>query len=552
MSSDELARFSNNLSHIDLLKDIEDSHTGSPSSLKLSSVWLDICIAKHPYCSRFAKSTPKLPTRVLDVGPPDGSEDPYLYITSGQVARYIALSHCWGRSPMLTTEIDTISERQQKIPLSQMPQSFRDAVITTRAFAIRYLWIDALCIIQNSVKDWEKESSQMGDIYRGSTFTIAAVGANDGGGGCFALRNPMVNRPCPLNIEFPGAANMREKRVFAYLHDYLRLTGPLYDRAWVLQEQVLSTRTLAYSSNTLYWSCATMIASESLPIGTLNATHSNISGFGHKAMCEYRTSISTSLKRQPAECIDLYDAWYELVAEYSRRDLSVQTDRLPALSGLASEMNKILDDVYIAGLWRRDIQRGMLWSCQFRSHRTHRPPTSVAPSWSWASVIGNYYGIIFNKPSPTQVSTEAYSIDILSVECAPAGFNPFGEVRRGVLTVKGFVKAAINRLNSAEPGRRRIDDNLLYDVRTQQALGTVDWDEEEDKHHLTVKTVWCLSVYLAPAKYDDEESRQKVCLVLVPTGLQENEFRRVGLAHVTYTQHTDWFREVEKSTLTII
>lgn len=83
-----------------------------------------------------------------------------------------------GRSPKLTRKIDSISERQQKVPHSKMPQSFRDAVTATQAFGIRYLWIDALCIIQDSAKDWEKESSQMGDIYRGSTLTMAAIGAN--------------------------------------------------------------------------------------------------------------------------------------------------------------------------------------------------------------------------------------------------------------------------------------------------------------------------------------------------------------------------------------
>lgn len=165
---------------------------------------------------------------------------------------------------------------------------------------------------------------------------------------------------------------------------------------------------------------------------------------------------------------------------------------------------------------------------------------SVVPSWSWASVIGNYFRIGFEKPSPTQVSTEAYSIEILSVECALTGLDPFGEVIRGVLTVKGFVKVAIYKLGSAEPGRRPIGDNHLLDGRTQQALGTVDRDEEEDQHYLAVKTVWCLSVYLTPAKYDDEddddeESRHEVCLVLVPTGLRENEFRRVGLVHIIYT-----------------
>jgi hypothetical protein len=75
------------------------------------------------------------------------------------------------------------------IPVQSMPQTFKDAVKITRKFGIRYLWIDALCILQDSKSDWEVQATEMAAIYRNSVFTIAADNATDSSGGCFANRD---------------------------------------------------------------------------------------------------------------------------------------------------------------------------------------------------------------------------------------------------------------------------------------------------------------------------------------------------------------------------
>lgn len=63
--------------------------------------------------------------------------------------------------------------------MSSLPPSFRDAVIVTRELGIRDLWIDSLCIVQDDLDDWRKESAEMGRIYGMSFLTIIAAGASN-------------------------------------------------------------------------------------------------------------------------------------------------------------------------------------------------------------------------------------------------------------------------------------------------------------------------------------------------------------------------------------
>ncbi|KAL2065264.1 hypothetical protein VTL71DRAFT_2933 [Oculimacula yallundae] len=139
----------------------------------------------------------KFPTRVIDVGPLDGSQNPILTIpsmwsdsaagASNVDIRYIALSYyCWGSAagvPFLTTTSSNIEERKCGIPMSNLPKTFQDAVTLMRGLRVRFLWIDSLCIIQGcddlAKADWEKESSKMSEVYGGAFLTIAVASASN-------------------------------------------------------------------------------------------------------------------------------------------------------------------------------------------------------------------------------------------------------------------------------------------------------------------------------------------------------------------------------------
>lgn len=140
------------------------SSTNNPNSLELARWWIRNCCEKHADCSK--KNPDWFPSRIIDVG--NGIEDPKL-IQSGKAQlghEYATLSHCWGSRPIHTLTTKTFPQFLDKLDKSLLPPTFRDAIIITRRLGYQYLWIDSLCIIQDSVEDWRKESSVMGKIYK--------------------------------------------------------------------------------------------------------------------------------------------------------------------------------------------------------------------------------------------------------------------------------------------------------------------------------------------------------------------------------------------------
>jgi len=218
----------------------------SDEDFELAKRWLNDCLCSHDYCQKATTQETRLPTRVLDIGPVDGSEQPYLLETRGMHGSYIALSHCWGGQVPLTTTSNTISQRKLCISLTSLPKTFRDAVLISRRLGVRYLWIDSLCIIQDSKIDWEKESAIMGDVYGHSYLTIAARGAANAEIGCFIPRKKEFPTCCLeyRNGSIKGHMYVRDPAFQTERIDQ----SPLDERGWVFQERILSPRNLYYGS----------------------------------------------------------------------------------------------------------------------------------------------------------------------------------------------------------------------------------------------------------------------------------------------------------------
>ncbi|KAK1520283.1 heterokaryon incompatibility protein [Colletotrichum costaricense] len=137
---------------------LENSILGRPikppaKQLSLVKDWVRECEDHHQSCHS-APAT--LPTRVVDVGV-EGVGEPRLVVTSGEVGRYMTLSHCWGLHPVIRTTSETINGHIKSLPMSKLPPTFRDAVLITRSLGVQYLWIESLCIVQDSKEDWELE-----------------------------------------------------------------------------------------------------------------------------------------------------------------------------------------------------------------------------------------------------------------------------------------------------------------------------------------------------------------------------------------------------------
>jgi hypothetical protein len=169
-----------------------DARTNSPANLILAKLWLTKCLRDHGDCSSLDPLS-TLPRRVIDVSNP---EAPFLYITNAQNARYVTLSYKWGDSIKYVTTTKNEDQHYQVISLKHLPWTFREAINVTHCLEIRYLWIDALCIIQDSKDDVQREIAVMDKIYRDSTLTIFAAGGDHANSGLSVDRNPFWTKPC--------------------------------------------------------------------------------------------------------------------------------------------------------------------------------------------------------------------------------------------------------------------------------------------------------------------------------------------------------------------
>lgn len=196
--------------------------------------WITKCDKTHANCNLpdgcLQSNTTNLPSRVLDVGSPDESKDPILFITADGLddrcdGQYIALTHRWPQpgEKMLTTTIATLSERKRGIPMELLPKTFQDAVLITRKLGKRYLWIDSLCILQDSREDWETEAGLMHLVYRDAFLTISA---DAGTQGCLVPRDPLTIRPCNIELLFKEPNVYIMPHPFNGFHDSID-SGPL-------------------------------------------------------------------------------------------------------------------------------------------------------------------------------------------------------------------------------------------------------------------------------------------------------------------------------------
>jgi hypothetical protein len=234
---------------------------GSPIHIKVLAEWIHNCDIGHVCCP---KQEYFLPTRVIDVGGLDSTTVRLLCGTRGQTSpgRYFALSHRWGSSSqhrMFCTENSNIENHKRGIKVTDLPQTFQDAILVTRALSVQYLWIDSICIIQNDAQDWEIESRLMEQVFSCAYVTIAAScasGTEDG------FLKPRPVRECVALEKGNGSYLYLCDAIDDFRRDVDQ--GELNKRGWVLQERALSRRTIYFTETQTYWECGEGVRCETL------------------------------------------------------------------------------------------------------------------------------------------------------------------------------------------------------------------------------------------------------------------------------------------------
>ena len=220
--------------------------------LNIASMWLARCTQYHGTECRKLQDV-KLPTRLLHL-PRSDAEIIRLKETVKQSGQYVALSHCWGKNGIdaeTKTTSKTIDDKMRGFLASSLPQSFQDAIYIARRFGFEYIWIDALCIIQDDRDDWSREASQMAEVYCNASLTISADRARDSKHGIFGQRfthrSPCFDQHGEWFLQVIGGG-------WATIDSM-----PLSQRGWTLQERFLSPRTIHYVEEQMAWDCRTGI-----------------------------------------------------------------------------------------------------------------------------------------------------------------------------------------------------------------------------------------------------------------------------------------------------
>lgn len=322
--------------------------------------WLEQCLSEHSTCST-AQTT--YPARFLDLG--TEVDTPVRLVCSAQVTgkiRYVALSHCWGpptKPPLKTTKANLGSHMHQ-IPTAALSRTFTDAIRVTRALGIRYLWIDSLCIVQDDDADWKAEAVKMAGVYQGSYFTVAATSSPNGDGGLFLSldgSNPdgLVRVGFDRTVQEEGieACSIR----YPVASPQVIWDGPLSGRAWVLQEQVLSTRLIHFTERQMYYQCHAGLESED---GTVK--YPDLSSLrAHPWRGSGTRDVST-----PARAVG---TWWSWVTEYSSRLLTFDSDRMAAVAGLVRYYQDNTGWMPLLGCWEETLWYDLGWNVEFDNSR---------------------------------------------------------------------------------------------------------------------------------------------------------------------------------------
>lgn len=518
-------------------------------SFGLYGSWLWECAygPKHSQCQK--SRLVELPERLIDVGTGGGSSLPKLALTGGMKGQYLTLSHRWGTHPTLKTESTNFQAHLNGIPFDKFPKMFRDAILVTKMLGFQYLWIDSLCIVQDDVADWENECSRMGDIYLNSVCTLAAPSATSSHGDLLSQRSSQELASCRLE-----AKQDQKSLGFVTLgptpDDFKDRSGILSSRAWVLQEQLLSPRTLYFGPNGMYFQCT---------------SHEYLESYHHplppERVTPWRTAEANDLpKTLMAMTYKDPIYWYAIARQYSFRNLTFGDDKLPALSGLANIVSSQWEDdgdgpfgEYWAGIWEKDVGRGLLWTTDnnWNPARLLHDADEQAPSWSWVSQ---------NTPVEWRVLNDWKSdVDVIDCKMELAIAHKFGRVRSGTLELNGPVRSASLQRRG---GKRGLYLSGIADARevaeisldgTTTTLLSATWPE-------TDLSFACRALMLGNAESSLYGSRW-YALLLVP--IADGKYRRIGIANslgsdavharsFTAEQSYSWFGSARHENIMIV
>jgi hypothetical protein len=483
----------------------------------------------HMRCAqRRGERSRQTPTRLLQVQPFEPSSKVYLRQTA-QIpanARYATLSHCWGQYMPVKLQRSTLQAFLDGIHIDSLPPTFQHAIVLTKLLGIEYIWIDSLCIIQDDDNDWANECSRMTSVYMNSFINIGANAAGDSRGGLFQQRSWKFVNPLSVRLTYiPTNWHRRPVILWPNPQEGNPLDhAPLGDRGWVVQERLLAPRTVHFLKHKVVWECDECQASETDVTGTLEDRISNLSKRTYLAV-----PIASS-NGAAGRITQFLSTWSDIVNLYSNGKLSVATDKLVALSGVARYMFENRQDNralrYYAGHWSHDFEIQLTWSASYFSIG-FRSGTYVAPSWSWASYNGE---VVFPRPGRKTLWAHLIGIEILPES------DPFGAVSASspsYIRIRGpLCRATVTHLSRLGDEQSPSTLRLLWSGVSIECVD-LSFDEPDEVGILEDGVEQKNSIVIfGIMQGEDSDDRPFKGLILQLTGVQRGQYRRIGTFRV--------------------
>lgn len=569
----------------------------NPVCRELLRSWLKDCDNSHDACGSLTQRF--LPTRLLDLGDVDAKQRVRVVLSQDldPNTSYVSLSHCWGASVPFQLTTSSIAMMREGFDLAELPPTFRDAIDVARwadgtfdfcssiingitadtINTVRYIWIDSCCILQRSdsdihnewKSDWEREAKTMEYVYKNTYFNISADHSESSNGGLFTSRLAYKFTPCSLTMP------MAEEIHILPQSDFTRpvTQSPISQRAWVIQERYLSPRVLHFTSDQIFWECATHNACETFPKGMPDVYQYGFQPYKvlsdkivrkgsydwlfiyqsieylYRICLQLVTYLLHTFKFQSNRVKNVYGSdykrvWGRMCEDYSAARLTFTSDKLIAFSGMVKDFrSRYPEKTYVAGMWKEDLTESLVWSVRAldgrplqpngsrdegaKSYITASPPTNYrAPSWSWLSKDCCIFWSKIRHNSRPLLEVLYVSIDLVDENDA------MGDIRGGSITIRGLLRPA-SWLREDETDRIVLDSKsgkYLHDAPSDPSsanLGTF-LIQRDVGDELPTKNIFCLPVrhsYHARSPLEGVEVIDG--LILGRTG-KEDHYERLG------------------------
>lgn len=368
-----------------------------PEKLDLGLVqhWLRLCQAIHREgCAQLPERLFHLESLLLiDV-------TRWCVVDAPHDCQYAALSYCWGAANTVKHTIANSSTLRKEGSLNRedLPRTIADAILLTRGLGQRYLWVDAICIIQNDKASKQVQILQMGSIYSRATLTIVAAAGDNANAGLPGVR--------------PKSRNAQQVVLRTPDHNLITvIDGPAYGgvgtsawatRAWTMQERLLSRRRLIFTESQVYWQCREAVWLEET---VLEGTQRQEFRRGHPP---------GSTDKEEVELIGSgygsYRVYEHLVHEYCQRCWTFKSDILNAFTGITQSLSILYSHGdYIWGLPKTRFNWALSWVLEYGARNeascnvVSKDGSSQSvqfPSWSWTAwaATGDSVSVKYAEP----------------------------------------------------------------------------------------------------------------------------------------------------------